>query len=204
MTYNGLPLYQLKINEDFDCGVQIMSIVDRPAVKVNFLKFSDDEYKEKIIQQKFNFDDDKHIITGPAMIPDMPIFRKNTAEEFYVSFDSETINAIAEKFMQQQRTMSVNLNHDIPVNDCIIIESYFINRERGIIPEEFNDLPDNTWMISMKINDDAVWNSIKNNELNGFSVEGLFVLEEIETSEFQEDIVTNENFLDWLYNQFNS
>ena len=203
MTYNGLPLYKLTITDEFDSGVEIMSIVSQPAVQVNFLKFSEDEE----IKYHFNFDSDKHIITGPAIIANKPIYRRNEYGEFYVTFDDDTIKSIAEKFMAQQRTVSVNINHDTMVDGCVIIESFFIDHERNIVPKEFENLPDNSWIISMKVNNEDTWKAIKNSELNGFSIEGLFNVEEIVgeqmSSQVPEEKVVNDNFLDWLWNQFN-
>lgn len=199
MTFNGLPLYRLTITDEFESGVGIMSIVENPAVQVNFLKFSEDIN----MKQHFNFDSEQHIITGPALIANKPIYRRNEYGEFYVTFDEDTIKAIAEKFMAQQRTLSVNINHDMMVDGCVIVESYFINHERNIVPEEFNYLPNGSWVISMKINNEDTWNSIKNHELNGFSVEGLFNIEEIIDEKMCiQSPQANDNLLDWLYNQF--
>jgi hypothetical protein len=38
----------------------------------------------------------------------------------------------------------------------------------------FKDLPDGTWFISAKVENDEVWNKIKSGEVKGFSVEGIF------------------------------
>ena len=40
----------------------------------------------------------------------------------------------------------------------------------------FEDLPDGTWFISAKVNNDAIWSKIKAGEVRGFSVEGNFSL----------------------------
>ena len=36
------------------------------------------------------------------------------------------------------------------------------------------DLPDGTWFVKMKINNDDLWQKIKNGELRGLSIEGYF------------------------------
>lgn len=196
LTYKDLPLYEMTLG-DTD-GVQIMSIVNNPAIQIGFLKFNND-----VIKQKFSYDEDKRIITGAAMVPELPIYRVIDGFECYVKFSADTIKQLAEKFMLEGRTLSVNIEHCLPTNECVITETYFINHERNIVPEEFKDLPDGTWMISMKVNDDAIWDAIKTNGLNGFSIEGIF---QLDTNNFNsvvpEEIVTNENFLDWLYKQF--
>lgn len=194
LTYKDLPLYEMTLG-DTD-GVQIMSIVNNPAIQIGFLKFNND-----VIKQKFSYDEDKRIITGAAMVPELPIYRVIDGFECYVKFSADTIKQLAEKFMLEGRTLSVNIEHCLPTNECVITETYFINHERNIVPEEFKDLPDGTWMISMKVNDDAIWDVIKTNGLNGFSIEGIF---QLETNDFSDQTKpTNDNFLDWLWNQFN-
>lgn len=188
---NQLPIYELFLN-DAD-GVQIMSIVECPAIQIDFLAFAD----ENIIKQKFSFDDDKHIITGPAMIPELPIFRRDEfGREFYVKFSVDTIRQLTEKFMSDRNTILVNINHDIPTNSCVIIESYFLDKSRGIIPTEFSDLPDGTWIVSMKVNNNEIWDAIKSGKLNGFSVEGKF---DTKAEKFSDNEMT---IYDWLLSNF--
>jgi phage head maturation protease len=35
-------------------------------------------------------------------------------------------------------------------------------------------LPKGTWMISMKVNNDDIWQKVKAGEIKGFSIEGYF------------------------------
>jgi hypothetical protein len=37
------------------------------------------------------------------------------------------------------------------------------------------DLPNGTWFVKMKIENDDLWNKIKEGELKGLSIEGYFV-----------------------------
>jgi hypothetical protein len=36
------------------------------------------------------------------------------------------------------------------------------------------DLPDGTWFVKMKINNDELWKKVKDGELKGLSIEGYF------------------------------
>lgn len=171
MKFNDLPLYELTIDNDND-GVKFISIVSSPAIESNFLCFSED-YRFKIQ------DNDKHIISGLAMIPDFPIYRCNeTNGEFYVKFSADTIRKIAEKFFNEKRTLSVNIEHSTITNDVIVIESYFIDHNRGIAPIEYPNAPNGSWYVTMKINDVNLWETIKNGNLKGFSIEGVFNISE--------------------------
>jgi len=171
-TYKGLPLFDMDLVDGI-CGVDIISLVDFPAVERNFIKFA------KEVEVKFNVNDEKHIVTGPALIPGKKIYRRDeSGYEYYVQFSKDAIKRIAEKFFEDHNTTNVNLQHELDVKGCVYFESYFLDKERGILPAEFADLPDGTWIVSCKINNEGVWELVKNGTLQGFSIEGnLNVLE---------------------------
>lgn len=188
-TYNGLPLFILGLGDD-TTGVEIISLVDRPAVERNFIKFSNQ------VEVKFKVDEDKHIVTGPALIPGKKIYRRDeeTGYEYYVEFTKEGIQQIAEKFFADHNSTNVNLQHELDVNGCVYFESYFINSERGILPAEFSDLPEGTWIVSCKINNEGVWDMVKKGELRGFSIEGYLDVQKQE----EKPLDTIQDLLDYL------
>lgn len=176
--------FYINIDEDENLGLQAISLVDRPAIETDFLKFKD----QKMVFAK---DESKHILTGPALIADMPIYRRNfvTGEEYYVVFTKETIAKLVERYSKNNMLNSVNLQHDSDsfTTGATLVESYFIDKSRGIAPKEF-DIADGSWICSFKITDDALWEQIvTTDEFNGFSVEVIANLEEKLGSEKQED-----------------
>lgn len=192
---NTLKIYDIVVPlTDELTGVGAISLVEHPAVEIGFLKFNDD----KPIQLQFN--DDKHIITGVAMLADTPIYRNNEHYgEHYVVFSKQTIRNIVEKYAKFGYQNIVNIEHsaDRFVNDVYMIESYLIDKERGIIPNEFKDVPDGSWIVSYKINNLAVWDEIKAGNVLGFSIEGLFSYgEEVVPDEHSKD--KEETFDEWL------
>lgn len=174
-------------------GVDIISLVDFPAIERDFIKFSKD------VEVKFSVNEDKHIVTGPALIPDKKIYRRaDDGYEYYMQFSADAIKRIAEKFFADHNSTNVNLEHEVDVNGCVFFESYFINRERGIEPADFADLPDGTWMVSCKINNENVWELVKDGTLRGFSIEGY--LRPVEASEPVIDTI--EDLLSYLKDRF--
>lgn len=170
----NIPVYNIVINEADETGCTAMSLVDNPAVELPFLCFE----KE---QSLFKADNDKQIISGIAILADTPIYRCSpTRGEYYVVFSKETIRQIVQKYFKNQHVNIVNLQHDsdtcvTSVNMC---ESLIIDKERGLCPVEFSDVPDGSWYVSYHVEDDALWSEIKNtNHLNGFSIELLSELE---------------------------
>jgi hypothetical protein len=150
----------------------------------------------------FTKDESKHILTGPALIADMPIYRRNfvTGEEYYVVFTKETIAKLVERYSKNNMLNSVNLQHDSDsfTTGATLVESYFVDKSRGIAPKEFA-IADGSWICSFKITDEALWDQIVNtDEFNGFSVEVIANLEEKLGSEKQEDIDEIDKLIDEL------
>jgi len=192
-----MKVFYIKIDENDSTGIDAISLVDMPAVQKNFLCFNE----EKPI--KLNFDNSKHIITGVVCLADTPIYRySETYGEYYVIFSKETIERMVEKFAKNDLFKSVNLQHDDSkfVDGVYMVESYITNKERGINPIEFADIPDGSWICSYKVENQALWDEIiTGNKLNGFSLQGLFNLEE----HFSKQDEKEETFDEWLSKQLN-
>ena len=171
MTINNLPLYELMFDDnDSTLGCSKISLVEEPAVEEFFLKFSKD-VEEKEHKSFYFKDDSRHIVTGIAMRADYPSYRNQDGQEFYVQFSKDTIEKMMQKFMKEQRLFDISLDHKQDIKDCYLIESFIINKERGICPNEFLDVEDGSWIISVKIENPDVWDKICSGEVKGFSIE---------------------------------
>lgn len=168
-----LPIYKLIISTDLEdeAEVDFVALVDRPAIQRNFLAFNS--------RQKFEvISDEKRIVSGPLMLADMPIYRNN--EEFgehYVVFDADTIQKIAEKFFKKGYQSNVNEMHDPEkaVDGVTMFESWIVNRDMGKMPiSGYEDVKDGSWFGSFKVENDQVWEKVKDGTFQGFSVEGIF------------------------------
>ena len=192
-----MKVFYINIDDELT-GISAISLVESPAVEKDFLCFSKE--KETV---KLNFDNAKRVISGVVCLADTPIYRYNERYgEYYVVFSKETIQKMVEKFAKMDLFKSVNLQHDDTkfVDGIYMFESYIINKERGINPVEFSDIPDGSWIASYKVENDELWGEIINgNKLNGFSLQGLFELEE----KFSEQKPVEETFDEWLEKQLN-
>jgi len=131
--------------------------------------------------------EDERIITGPLMIPQQLIYRNNERfGEHYVKFSAETIRQIAIKFAKKGYQKNVNLMHDSEMQpkDVTMFESFISDSSRGVKPmEQFSDLPDGTWFGSFYVENPEVWKLVKEGNVKGFSVEGMFDYEVPESQE---------------------
>ena len=169
MNYKGLPVYNISIDFDTDEGLQLVSLVDDPAVVESFLTFN----SEESVKLVFTSDEEQHIISGVSLLADTPIYRCDETGGYYVVFTKETIKQLVEKYNKENKTNLTSLQHNGQIiSDCVMVESYFIDKERGICPKEFSHCPDGSWITSYKVTNDELWNEIKTSgQLNGFSVE---------------------------------
>lgn len=199
-----LKIYEIDINElDLETGLNAISLVERPAVETNFLKFEN----TTPIHLTFT-DDEKHIITGVAIRADHPIYRNDTSfGEHYVVFTKDTIRKLIEKYSKLGLNNIVNIEHSegMYVDGIYMIESYIVDKERGIQPKEFSDIEDGSWIVSYKVNNLQLWEQIKEGSVKGFSVEGLFYYSENEIDKIEEKhsentIINEEGFNAWIKN----
>lgn len=184
-----LPIYEMKINpsEDSDIEVMAVALVDKPAIERNFMMF-----KSQLLN--FAIDNDKRIISGPAMVADVPIYRKDEGGEYNVFFSAATIKEIALKFAKKGYAKKLNLFHDpaLPADGVAIFNSFVSDKSMGILPMAgFEDLPDGSWFISAKVENEDIWKRIKAGEVRGFSVEGNFSFDRSEQSGQKKDLIEN-------------
>lgn len=181
--YKGLPVYIVDLE---DCLWNNVALVNSPAIQVDFLKFSEQE------ELKFSIDEEKRIVTGPVLIPEQMIYRRmDNGKEFYIKFTEEMIKNAAIEFFRQGRENEGNVEHSVSVNGITFYESYLKDDTRGIVPVEFSDLPNGTWFLSAKVENDDVWELVKNGTIKGFSIDmrALIMPEEISVIDSLEELV---------------
>lgn len=133
---------------------------------------------KQIDRQSFAIqNEDERIITGPIMVANKPIYRNDDNGEYYVVFTPDTIKKIAQKFFKKGYQNNVNLMHDDGnvVSGVTMFESWITDDKRGIkAMAGFEDVPNGSWFGSFKVDNEQVWNDIKDGKFKGFSVEGVF------------------------------
>lgn len=145
-----------------------ISLVSEPAIEEDFMLFNTDLKFQTI-------DDERRIVTGPAMIPDIKIPRRDENGELYYGFFSQdTVEKAAQIFFKKgSNTNNTNLEHEFEVDGVNFFESWIVdNPEMDKARELGFKVPAGTWMVSAKVDNDVVWNNyIKSGLIRGFSVE---------------------------------
>ena len=178
MQYNGKDIYEGKIVAEND-GIFAISLVEYPAVERDFVCFKENVPGER---QLFSIENaDKQLITGVVMLADTPIYRRNGDYEYYITYSKETIEKMANKLLRDGFQNAVDLQHDgVLIPGVTMTELYIKDSSKGINPNFFEDIPDGSLIATFYIEDEELWEEIKNGDkLNGFSLEGFFTIEKI-------------------------
>ena len=194
--YDGKPLLRLTINGEED-GVNIISLVEFPAVERNFIQLSK--------EVKLSLNEEKRELLGVALIPDFPIYRRDEQGEYYITFSAEAIRKAAIDFYKKLNVNMADVEHSHDMeNGITYFQSLIVDKDNGICPTAFKDLPDGTWIVGCKVDNDEVWNAVKSGEVKGFSIDGYFHAEEPEKQEEKPEekstIDSLDDLFDWLEN----
>jgi hypothetical protein len=167
-----MKIYKIKIDDE-QLGMDAISLVEYPAVEVDFLAFSKDGKKMDFT----SFDEEKREITGVVCLADTPILRKNDTYGIHaILFEKDTIKQMMLRYFKNGLGNQVNIEHQgHMIKGLTMIESYIKDSSRNISPVEFNDVPDGSWIATFKVENDKVWEQIKEDHtLRGFSLQGWF------------------------------
>ena len=167
-----LPFIEFKLTDEVE-GLQAIALVDRPAIGLNYQAFA--PHKFEVINE------DKRIVMGAAMVPDLPIYRRDERGEYYAIFKKDTIKALVQKLFKENKHNVFNEEHNAfkILDGVYIYQSFITDAELGIsAPSGFENVADGTWFIAAKVENDEAWAKVKEEGiLKGFSVEGVFDLE---------------------------
>lgn len=157
--------------EDQD-GVFAISLVEDPAIDEYWVALS----KEKRQLQFTKLDEDKRLLIAPALVPNKHIFRMaDDGSDFYVWFSQSTIKKASELFMKRNHLQSATIEHEADIDGLCVVESWV--KESPIdksVKYGFEHCPIGTWFVTMKVDNDEIWNKVKNGDVLGFSIEGFF------------------------------
>jgi hypothetical protein len=157
--------------------VYAVSLVDAPAVESNFIALS----KQK---QPINFkiqNEEKRMLYGVALRADFDIYRCYGEEEFYINFSKDAVRRLMTKFMKNHAQNNFTTDHMDFAQGLTVVESWIVenvenDKANALGLENFSE---GSWIIGVKVDDDELWQSVKEGRWSGFSVEAFCDLEEI-------------------------
>jgi len=165
-----MRIVELIIDEKEDLsGVEAISVVEFPAIEENFIALNQQLQLAKV-------DDEKRILMGAALIPNKNIYRRNGEDEYYIFFSDATVKKASELFLMNSNQNNATLEHQKKINDLSVVESWIVEDTEMDKSKKYGlNAPVGTWMVSMKVNNDTIWNDfVKTGKVKGFSIEGYF------------------------------
>ena len=165
-----MNIIELIIDENDDIsGIEAISVVESPAIEEDFITLKKEEYKLAEVNKE------KRILMGAALVPNKPIFRKSDDDEYYIFFSKETVRKASELFFIKGNQNNSTLEHELPLTGLTAVESWIVESEKDKTRHYGLDVPIGTWMISMKVLNDEIWNDyVQTGKVKGFSIEGYF------------------------------
>tara|TARA_R100001443_G_scaffold92457_1_gene99122 strand:+ start:91 stop:1041 length:951 start_codon:yes stop_codon:yes gene_type:complete len=167
-------IVELVIQDDNqELAIDAISLVSAPAIEEDFVFFG----KEKNNLTLAKVDEEKRMLVSPALIPNKQIFRydPNTDSDYYVYFSKDTVRQASELYLKHNNHHKATYQHQDRVSGVLTVESWIKEGDQDKSKMYGYDLPNGTWFVKMRIDNDELWNKIKEGELRGLSIEGYFV-----------------------------
>jgi len=166
-------IVELVIADDSEeLAIDAISLVTSPAIEQDFVFFGKD--KNNLTFAKV--DEEKRMLISPALIPNKQIFRHdpNTDSDYYVYFSPDTVRKASELYLKHNNHHKATYQHQDRVSGVLTIESWIKEGDMDKSKMYGYDLPNGTWFVKMKIENEELWQKIKAGELKGLSIEGYF------------------------------
>jgi hypothetical protein len=166
-------IVELVIQDDNqELAIDAISLVSAPAIEQDFVYFG----KEKSNLTLAKVDEEKRMLISPALIPNKNIIRydANTDSEYYVWFSKETVRKASELYLKHNNHHKATYEHQDRVSGVLTIESWIKEGDMDKSKLYGFDLPNGTWFVKMKIDNEELWQDIKSKKIKGLSIEGYF------------------------------
>jgi hypothetical protein len=176
----ALPRYNITIEPQNDgeediLGISQIAYTSNPAIVTKGVYFNE-------IKKEMSFTDTLKLrVAAPAIIPDLPIYRKDDEMgEYEVVFTKEVIEKLRENFMKNKGKEIFNLDHKQELQaDSFILDSWITG------PSESDpsytkygvSVPEGTWFVVSQFTDAEYFQKeIIEKDRIGYSIEGMLNL----------------------------
>lgn len=155
--------------ESKDDGIYAISLVEFPAIEENFVALSQHKVEFKTL------DEDKRIVVGLALVPNKKIYRRKKDYEYNIVFSDETVRKASELYLKSLKNNNTTLEHQTLTSGVSVIESWIVEDERMDKSNLYGlNANKGSWVVTMKVDNDNVWDDIKKKKYLGLSIEGIF------------------------------
>ena len=190
-----MKIIELVLDDNEESGIEAISIVESPAIESDFIALKSDTVKLAEVNKE------KKILMGALLIPNKPIYRKTEGDQYYIYFSKETVLKASQRYLINGYQSNSTLEHSSNLKGLTLVESWLVEDEvHGKSRKYGMDVPLGTWMGTVKVDNEEVWNTyIKTGAVNGFSIEGFFA-DKIEASKLSKEEKKSDELLNKIKN----
>ena len=165
-----MRIVELILDEESELGIEAISVVESPAIEEEFVALKSQEFKLAEV------DKERRILMGALLVPNKPIYRRNGEDEYYIYFSKDTVLKASQMYLMNSKQNNATLEHQYEINGLSLVESWIVEDKVHDKSVKYGmDLPLGTWVGSVKVNNDKIWNEfVRTNKVKGFSIEGYF------------------------------
>jgi len=170
-----MDIVELIIDEQHESlAIDAVSLVEFPAIESEWI-FLSKETKNNLSLAKV--DEHKRLIIGAALIPNKQIYRRDeNGKEFYVFFSESTVKRASELYLMNNNQSSATYEHTDKIHDVTTVESWIVEDTAHDKSNIYGlNLPKGSWVLSMKVENNEVWQDILAKKVKGFSIEGFYI-----------------------------
>lgn len=169
---SDFKIIELILDDELELnGIEAISVVENPAIESDFIALKSQDVKLAEVNAE------KRLLMGALLIPNKPIYRRNGEDEYYIYFSKDTVLKASQKYLMSNNQHNATMEHQYDISGLTLVESWIVEDEVHDKSRKYGlDVPLGTWMGSVKVNNDEVWNDyVKTGKVKGFSIEGYFV-----------------------------
>ena len=174
-----MKVYEAVFNEDTSKGIYALSVVENPAMQDLWITLS--EHPKEVNLTLAN--EEKRLLLGAALIPDKRIYRNVDGNEFYITFNAQTIEKLAHSFLKNGNQNNSSLEHETQLSGMSVVEAWIVQDPNNDKSNSYGKTYEKgTWVTMMKVDNEDVWQKAKNGEIKGFSIDALIGLKELQVN----------------------
>lgn len=190
--FSGTPTNEVKLGDEH----QDSAWVNSGDLKDYDLILNNEDRFKKLIEGEpveMSSQEFKGIFYAPVMIPDLKITRidEKTGEKYQVYYDAETVEQLMQNYMKQCGNRNTNLDHKTENTEDVYPVEIWIVKDPENDKSKAIGMPlqkAGTWIMGYKADNPEVLEKIKNNLLQGLSIEGHLDAEEEVNVKFNKHI----------------
>lgn len=169
-----MKIFDIVYKEGETEGIYALGMVYDPAMQDNFVALSQEEIKLSI-------DEEKRMVFGAVLIPNKEILRVDgEGNSFALRFSEDTIEQLGHDWIAKGSHVNFSEQHEKKIEGLAAVEMWTVKDPNNDTSNFYGKTyPKGTLVALSKVNNDDTWSKIKSGEINGYSIEAILGLEEI-------------------------